>query len=188
MPTTSLDVFIVDNRDELITRCKEKAADRSDVAANADDVEAGVPIFLDQLAGLLRGARRDNSAIKSSATEHGGLLFRRGLTIGHVVHNYGDICQAITELAGELNASVATDDFRQLNRCLDDAIAEAVSAFARQAALRDQDDAAGQSLKLRNLLFTALTGFEALQTSGMGIAGATGFQVHRSLIAMRELL
>jgi hypothetical protein len=41
----------------------------------------------------------------------------------------GDVCQAITELAVELNAPISTDDFRTLNRCLDDAIAGAVTEY-----------------------------------------------------------
>jgi hypothetical protein len=188
MTHTSLDVFIAANRDELITRCRSKVADRSDRVANADDVEAGVPIFLDQMTDQLRRSLPDTGAIRSTATEHGRVLFRRGLTIGQVVHDYGDVCQSITELAGEMSAPVTTADFRLLNRCLDDAIADAVSEFARQAHLAEQGDAAGQSLELRNLLFTAITGFEALQTGSVGIAGNTGFLVHRTLMAMREIV
>ncbi len=188
MSATPLDVFIVANRNELIERCRAKVTERSGPVAKADDLEAGVPIFLDQMADHLRDALPHTGAIKSTATEHGGALFRRGLTIGQVVHDYGDVCQSITELALELKVPVTTADFRQLNRCLDDAIADAVSEFSRQAQLTDQDDAAGQSLELRNLLFTAITGFEALQTNSVGIAGNTGFLVHRSLIAMRDLV
>jgi hypothetical protein len=116
------------------------------------------------------------------------VLFRQGVVIEQVVHDYGDVCQSITELAVELDAPVTTDDFRLLNRCLDNAIADSVSEFARQAKERDAGDKAGASLELRNLLFTAITGFEALQTGSVGIAGNTGFQVHRSLMAMRELV
>jgi hypothetical protein len=188
MPTTSLDVFIVEHRDELIRRCREKTAERSDGVAYVDDTEAGVPVFLSQLVGLLRGDLPDTSAIRASATTHGGVLFRHGLSIEQVVHDYGDVCQSITELAVESNAPMTTDDFRLLNRCLDNAIADAVSEFSRQTSLTQQDDAAGQSLQLRNLLFTAITGFEALQTNSVGIAGNTGFLVHRSLMAMRDLL
>jgi hypothetical protein len=186
--STSLDVFIVANRDELIRRCRAKVAARSDRVAKPIDVEAGVPIFLDQLAALLRGALPDSAEIRSTATEHGGVLYRQGLTIGQVVHDYGDVCQSITELALESSAPVTTDDFRQLNRCLDNAIADAVSEFARQARLTDEGVAVSHSIELRHLLFTAITGFEALQTGGVGIAGNTGFQVHRSLVAMRQLI
>jgi hypothetical protein len=32
------------------------------------------------------------------------------------VHEYGDVCQSITDLAVELGAPISTDDFRTLNR------------------------------------------------------------------------
>ena len=52
--------------------------------------------------------------------------------MSQVVHDYGDVCQAITELAVEMNAPISTDDFRMLNRCLDDAIAGAVTEYGRE--------------------------------------------------------
>jgi hypothetical protein len=54
------------------------------------------------------------------------------------VHDYGDICQAVTELAIEQNSSINSDDFRILNGCLDNAIAGAVAAFAKaQETIQD---------------------------------------------------
>ena len=52
--------------------------------------------------------------------------------MSQVVHDYGDVCQSITELAVETNAPISTDDFRMLNRCLDDAIAGAVTQYGRE--------------------------------------------------------
>jgi hypothetical protein len=52
--------------------------------------------------------------------------------VSQVVHDYGDVCQAITELAGEMDAPISTEDFRTLNRCLDDAIAGAVTEYGRE--------------------------------------------------------
>ena len=42
-------------------------------------------------------------------------MLRQGFTVSHVVHDYGDVCQAITELAVELNGAISMDDFRTLN-------------------------------------------------------------------------
>jgi hypothetical protein len=53
---------------------------------------------------------------------------------------YGDVCQSITDLAVETRAPISSDDFRTLNRCLDDAIAGAVTEFAREQDIgRDAD-------------------------------------------------
>ena len=73
-------------------------------------------------------------AIGSTATRHGRDLLALGFTVSQVVHDYGDICQAVTELAIEQNAPITTDEFKTLNRCLDTAIAEAVTEHARITA------------------------------------------------------
>jgi hypothetical protein len=76
------------------------------------------------------------------------------------------------------------DDFRTLNRCLDDAIAEAVTEFAREQDVARDDG----SQELRTLTSTAIAAFEVLQTGSVGIAGRTGILVHRSLLAIRALV
>ena len=70
-----------------------------------------------------------------SAQRHGGDLKQAGFTVGQVVHGYGDVCQAVTELAMELESPISADEFKTLNRCLDEAIAQAVTEFARQRDL-----------------------------------------------------
>jgi hypothetical protein len=87
-----------------------------------------VPVFLDQLRNALRLGETTSPEISTSAIRHGHDLLRQGFTVSQVVHDYGDVCQAITELAVELNAPISTEDFRILNRCLDDAIAGAVTS------------------------------------------------------------
>ena len=67
-----------------------------------------------------------------SASLHGGDLLKRGFTVAQVVHDYGGVCQAVTELADETNALITADEFHAFNRCLDDAIAQAVTEYTRQ--------------------------------------------------------
>ena len=71
------------------------------------------------------------SDIGTSAARHGRDLHLQGFTVSQVVHDYGDVCQSITDLALELNAPISVEDFRTLNRCLDDAIASAVTEYGR---------------------------------------------------------
>jgi hypothetical protein len=101
------------------------------------EIEHGVPHFLDQLVEALRLGLASSSEEKTSdigdvARLHGHDLLRQGFSVSQVVHDYGDVCQAITELALETNAPISTDDFRVLNRCLDDAIAGAVTEYGRE--------------------------------------------------------
>lgn len=183
MAHVTLSEFIEVNRDELIGRCRAKVAQRSSPPATEAEIARGVPLFLEQLAEELRTGASKTKEISKSAVQHGQDLLQQGFTIGQVVHDYGDICQAITDLAVETEAPIATDDFRTLNRCLDDAIAAAVTEFGR-----GQDVVlAGESRELLTLANTAITAFEALQTGNVGIGGSTGTLIHRSLVAIRTL-
>src|SRR5438045_9318904 len=80
--------------------------------------------------------------IGEGAAEHGDELHRKGFTIDQVVHDYGDLCQAITELAVEQGAPIAVTEFRTLNRCLDDAIADAVTRFGdeHEESIKDRSE------------------------------------------------
>src|SRR5450755_570745 len=69
------------------------------------------------------------SEIGQTATRHGRELLQHGYTVEQVVHDYGDLCQAITDLAFKLDVPISTDKFRTLNRCLDNGIAVAVTEF-----------------------------------------------------------
>src|SRR5581483_6885833 len=79
------------------------------------------------------GARSKRTEVDTTAGRHGNELLLGGYTVDQVVHDYGDLCQAVTELALEENAAITTAEFRTLNRCLDNAIADAVTAFEGSA-------------------------------------------------------
>jgi signal transduction histidine kinase len=104
--------------------------------------------------------------------------------------------QSITDLAVEKNAPISTDDFRTLNRCLDDAIAGAVTQFGREQnqSTLDGEAARGSARggflahKLRNLLNTAIMAFEVLKTGNVGVVGSTGSVLHRSLMGARAVI
>ena len=184
MANITLFEFIGEHRDELIGRCRAKVAQRSAPPATEAEIARGVPLFLDQLAAELRHGASKTSEISKSAVQHGHNLSLQGFTVGQVVHDYGDICQAITDLAVELGAPIAASDFRTLNRCLDDAIAAAVTEFGRAQDI----SRAGESQELLNLANAAITAFEVLQAGKVGVAGSTGAVVHRSLLAIRTLV
>jgi len=190
-----LDYFIAANRQEIIARCHAKATTRSLPLSTAQG-NHGVPVFLEQLLDALRLGRNSNPDIGRTAIRHGHDLLLQGFTASQVVHDYGDVCQAITELAMEMNAPISAADFRMLNGCLDDAIAGAVTEYGRE---RDQfrDDAAAArgserlgvfAHEVRNLVNTAIVSFEVLRTGNVGVTGSTGGVLHRSLLALRSLI
>jgi hypothetical protein len=184
MANASLYQFIDAHRDELIRRCRVKVAERSAPPPTGAEIDRGVPLFLNQLCEELRHGPSTTHEISKSAKTHGRDLLLQGFTISQVVHDYGDICQSVTDLAVEMYAPIDTEDFRTLNRCLDDAIACAVTEFSReQEVTRD-----GESNELRSLIKTAMAAFEVLQSGNVGVTGSTGAVVLRSLRAMDALV
>ena len=188
--------FIAANRGEIIGRCRAKVASRSIPPSTRAEISHGVPVFLDQLRNALRLGENTSPEISRSAIQHGHDLLLQGFTVSQVVHEYGDVCQAITELAVELNAPISTDDFRTLNRCLDDAIAGAVTEYGRgriQSGIDGESARGSERLgffahELRNLTNTAIMAFEVLRTGNVGVAGSTGTVLHRSLVASHALI
>ena len=188
--------FIAIHRDEIITRCRVKVATRSVPPPTQAEIDHGVPLFLEQLANTLRLGLASSAEIAQTALLHGHDLLVQGFTVSQVVHDYGDVCQAITELAVELNAPISTEDFRTLNGCLDDAIAGAVTEYGRgrnQSALDGETARGNERLgffahELRNLTNTAILAFEVLRKGNVGIAGSTATVLHRSLTGTRDLI
>ncbi len=207
--------FLQNNRGELIARCTAKVAKRPKRTATTDQLKNGIPMFLDQLTKTLEAedANQDGEGIRisgasgggdapsvsevgTSATAHGKMLLQLGYTVDQVVHDYGDLCQAITDLAFERDAPFSIDEFRTLNRCLDNAIADAVTEFSFE---RDANIAKQQSIdanerlgflmhELRNSLGSASLAIVAMEVGNLTIAGSTGAVLKRSHAAMARII
>jgi signal transduction histidine kinase len=188
--------FVTVNREEIIRRCRAKVATRSVPPPTEAEIDHGVPLFLDQLVDALRLGLSSSLEIGKSALLHGHELLLQGFTVSQVVHDYGDVCQSITELAVETSAPISTEDFRLLNGCLDYAIAEAVTQYGRE---RDQSTLEGENGRenerlgffaheLRNLIHTAMIAFEVIKSGNVGVAGSTGTVLHRSLAGASDLI
>jgi signal transduction histidine kinase len=184
--------FLETHRAEIIARTRAKVASRSAPVPTVNELENGVPLFLDQLGETLRLSLTDSTAISKSAGMHGRALLRSGFTVGQVVHGYGDICQAVTGLAAETDAPITVEEFRTLNRCLDEAIAQAVTEYTEQ---RDRSTEGGGTERLgrlveevRTRLSTATLSFELLRTGHVGISGSTGAILGRNLRTVCKLL
>lgn len=173
-----------------------------------------MPHFLDQLVTTLRleqsddckgshevsgyagGATPDHSEIGLTAKLHGRELSQQGFTVEQVVHSYGDICQAISGLAVESGAPIEVEEFKTLNRCIDNAVAGAVTAFGGHHDASASDDgthAANERLgylahELRNLLQTATLAMNAMKANAVGVNGATGALLERSLVGLGSLI
>ncbi len=191
--------FLDENREELAERCGRKRDSRAPVAREPDE---GIPLFIGQLIDTLRAELTATTAgehelpkdIAAGASLNASVLMKNGFSVGQVVHHYGDLCQALTELAQEKKAPITIEEFHTFNRCLDNAIAEAVTEFGRQ---RDRVVSAAGSLtmnerlggvvhELRNLLNSAMLAFQAIESGNVALSGATGGVLRRSLMGLRD--
>ncbi|WP_426110402.1 sensor histidine kinase [Massilia sp. PWRC2] len=205
--------FLSNNRDELAARCRVKVGTRAGRSATEKQLQDGIPLFLEQLIQTLKVEKSRHpmdsrlisgpsngalalSAVGASAAQHGKDLLALGLSVDQVVHDYGDLCQAITDLAVERDAPFEVDEFRTLNRCLDNAISDAVTEYSYQ---RDAINAEANELEsnrrlgflaheLRNLLGTASLAFAAAKAGQLSLSGATGSILERSLQGLERLI
>lgn len=205
--------FLTENRAALIERCRSKVAARPAPRATETELDHGITLFLDQIITTLKAeeaahpgeSRRMSgppggvdailSEMGVAAKEHGRELLQHGFTVDQVVHDYGDLCQSITDLAVELSVPILNDEFRTLNRCLDNAIAVAVTEFnaQRDNIVADKDARVNERLgyfahELRNHLNSATLALTAIRAGSVGLSGATGAVLDRSLVALRGLI
>jgi hypothetical protein len=198
--------FLTSNHQLLISRCREKVAKRFEPTETQATIDHGVPLFLQQLVKTLRneqhtGIRGLESEPTPASTEigraaalHGAELLRQGFSVDQVVHDYGDVCQCVTALAVEQEVSISVDEFRTLNRCLDNAIADAVASFGsvRQTSIDRQAETLQQRVVVfaaehRRLIDIALQSLTAIRTGNIGIGGATGTLLAHVLEELRSL-
>lgn len=144
-------------RESILTSTQEKLKARVDKPAVSEDLESGVPLFLTQLSEILEHEARGTpelaaETMEAAAARHGGELLTLGYSVSDVVHTYGDIYQTIIELAAEQHAPISTDELHTLRRCLDTAIAEAVTELGRSLlGLRDVVDSTLADIRMTAL-------------------------------------
>jgi hypothetical protein len=201
--------FLTANQEELVERCREKMRGRSALAATLPALEHGVPLFLRQLVEVLRCEAASPApegklnagfpaafAAECSRTAalHGKAMLKQGYAASLVIHAYGDVCQAITELASERHVPLTLDEFRTLSRLLDNAMADAVAAFGRHRELVKawgaravRERVAARTQEQRRLLDAALRAFDAHDLGDISLTGATQSVLEDSLRKLRAL-
>jgi|CXWL01.1.fsa_nt_gi signal transduction histidine kinase len=190
--------FLIDNRTKILAISKMKTADIADDRPISDESQRDLPLFYDHLVCELarqskglpaRGDERKHGA-KSTAA-HGKELSRLGYTVSQVVHGYGVLCQAITELAQATKAPITAGEFSMLNFTLDVAIADAVTGFSEQIGLEGVDSAKRMGFlvhELRNSLAAAIIAHSLVKSGTVGPASSTNALLERNLKRMRDIL
>jgi hypothetical protein len=93
------------------------------------------------------------------------------------------------------HATISADQFRTLNRCLDEAIADAVSAYAhdQEAAIVSRAEFLHLQIgefaeKQRHLIVLAIETFAAIKNGRIATAGATGTALLNILYELRNAI
>ena len=188
--------FIAANHELIIRRTRDRVKSRPWPSVSNDEIESGVPKFLTQIVEILQLATNDQQveqdALSATAAKHGAELLQHGYNVSQVVHDYGDICQVVTQIAVEQNAPITVEEFHTLNLCLDIAIAGAVTEHARLTAespsAREVARLGESAHELRDVLNSALLAFHALRRGTVAINGSTGEILGRSLMSLKDMI
>jgi len=142
---------------------------------------------------MAEAARQPEEALLAkSAGLHGAEMLRLGYTLSHVVHAYGAMCQAITEVAVQTNLPIKASEFHALNRCLDVAIAGAVTEYQHlrntQDSTRELKNPELLAHEMRNALVSANTSLQMIKNGTVGFNGSTGKVLEKSMTRIEELI
>lgn len=158
-----------------------------------DEKAASQAASLNDEPALARAGRQpQEAAVATSAGLHGAELMRLGYTLSHVVHAYGAMCQAITELATQKESPVTTAEFHDLNQCLDVAIAGAVTQFQSlrdtEINRREVEHLGFLAHEMRNALTSASISFQVIRKGTVGASGSTAQVVESSLKRIQDVI
>ena len=189
--------FLAANREKILALTRVKTDDISENRPTSIKSEAGLPQFYEYLIrelereaeGYPKRSKRKHGP--NSTALHGKELSRLGYTVSQVVHGYGVLCQAITELAEDSRVAITAGEFSTLNLSLDVAIADAVTGFSKHLSTEgvDSDQRMGVLIhELRNALAAATVAHSLVKKGVVGVGGSTNALLERNLNRMRDIL
>jgi signal transduction histidine kinase len=193
----SLRQFLVSNRQQILKQSEDRIITLAALRPTSDQLKNGLPIFFDHLLRVLDKepdtvSASDELKILDTSCEYGREFWKLGYTLSHVVHAFGALCQATTEIARERDAPITAHEFHHLNRCLDIAIAGAVTEFesssVRESKKREALHLGFISHELRNALNRARISFQMLSKGIVGLGGSTSKVLEKSLEDMDVLI
>jgi K+-sensing histidine kinase KdpD len=147
---------------------------------------------LNEVAVAMASGNPEDIEIAKSCGLLGAEVLHQSYTLSHVVHIYGLLRQAITGLIVKKSIITNALEYKNLNRCLDVAIARTVTEFQSFREIQKQNDEVKRcglcAHELRNSLSAALMSFELIKRGEVGISGRLGQVLGRSLKRMDDLI
>jgi signal transduction histidine kinase len=190
--------FLLEHRHEVLERSLAKIRSVPATAGrSAGELIDDLSLFVDELILALRKARDEPrpAGLKTTgeiAPAHARQRWRIGFDVEQVVHDYGFLCDAITEAAQDARVSIDINEYRVLNQSLDTAIAEAVNQYMKsrdRAGERQVSERIGYIVhELRNALATSLLSLQAIRSAKLSASGRTADALERSLRRQQELI
>ena len=189
--------FLSHNRKTILALSQRKVIA---VAGGAPDPEAwnqGLPEVYDQLITALQhvakyGTPSAGKSDEARAILRGEKMMRLGLTVSQVVQGYGTICQAITEAAQNQGFPISNGEFNVINRVLDIAIAEAVTAYAGLhngiVAKAEAQKLGSLAHELRNALTNVTLAHIMIRDGMVNTRGETNAVLEKGLGRMRDII
>jgi signal transduction histidine kinase len=177
---------------QLLTVLRDEEARVSETGAVDIHAMVEAAMINDEPAIAHASGHPDEMNLAKSAGGHGVELLRLGYTLSHVVHAYGAMCQSITEFAIEKNAKITSAEFHDLNRCLDAAIAGAVTEYQSlrntQESSREVEHLGFLAHELRNTLSTVTMSLQIIKDGTVDFNGSVGKVLDRGLRRIGELI
>jgi signal transduction histidine kinase len=193
--------FLVVNRERILALVKEKTVDIAEDKPTTEEAERGLPEFYDHLVYEMRRESKGlpKSSEKSAESKHGQHstaihgkeLSRLGYTVSQVVHGYGVLCQAVTEVAETMKVPISASEFSVLNLSLDIAIADAVTGFSKRASIESVDSTKRMGFlvhELRNALAAAIIAHSLVKKGVVGVGGSTNALLEKNLNRARDIV
>src|SRR5437773_9297764 len=146
--TPMLCSFISEHRADILAwslgEHKDRYAKRDD-----EDLIDGLSPFIDDLVGALRrdsgipvDATPPGTLGDSTARQHGLVRKNQGFDITCVVHDYGLMCNMVTEAVMRHGHNPTPPEFQVLNHCVDEAMAIADESYSNESRANEQRERA----------------------------------------------
>ena len=169
-----LHAFLEAHRLEILDRCIGKIMASSPAAADrVAELTNDLPACYDALIGALR--RDQGLPAGGPPPDHGKQRFRLGFDVQATVHDFGALCEAITDASMAHDQTISTREYQILNQSLD-TDAERTSHLGFIAH------------ELRNALSAAMMSFQMMRSGKVSFAGTTAGVLERSHRRLRELV
>lgn len=184
--------FMSAHRDEILAACHEE------LAGEAVELHGYLSQFLDE---MLRAMQRDSGVPDSypplpgaseTAARLGADRQRAGVSVTRVAAVYSAISQAVAKTGELYELSIAADEYKLLNRCLDAGIATSIENYWRrdksETSQRLTERYGHMAHELRNALGNANMAFKLMRAGGLDVHGRTGDVLARNLVRMGALI